>query len=298
MSAPLPAVYSTARPFPPYVSTAAHPLEIFDITFLHFHDSVELGLCAQGAGVCIVDGVEYPFAAGDVELIFPWQRHLSKSLRGQTSCWRWLTLDLSALMAAIGVTDLRPVEALIRTRMGRCGIFAAQRDPEVHAMIAAMFADASSAAQDADAVSRCAVRFYELLLLLARQSNALPRLDIRVNRKLHAVNAALGHIQRALADGTGVGVAELAADCRMSEPNFRRVFRAAVGLPPHAYIQRCRLYQAERLLLESECSVLQISEQCGFSDVSGFNRLFLQSRGMTPSAYRRTYASGAIQNQP
>lgn len=52
------------RPFPA-------PLEIFDFTFLHFHNCLEIGYCLSGSGICRVEDREYSFQKGDVEIIFP-----------------------------------------------------------------------------------------------------------------------------------------------------------------------------------------------------------------------------------
>ena len=44
--APAPeALLSAPRPGP-------HPLEVYDITYLHFHDNLELGVCVSGQGAC------------------------------------------------------------------------------------------------------------------------------------------------------------------------------------------------------------------------------------------------------
>ena len=44
-----------------------YPLEVYDITSLHFHDTLELGVCSEGQGVCRVEDREYPFCEGDVQ---------------------------------------------------------------------------------------------------------------------------------------------------------------------------------------------------------------------------------------
>lgn len=66
-------------------SAEAGPLEIFDITYLHFHSVLELGVCASGRGACVVEGENMPFAEGDVQIIFPFQRHLSRSEAANTA---------------------------------------------------------------------------------------------------------------------------------------------------------------------------------------------------------------------
>lgn len=286
----LPAIYTPAVLFPPQRLAAPCPLSVFDITYLHYHRELEFGICIEGSGVCCVDGVGYPFVPGNVQVIFPYQHHLSKSHGTQPSRWYWMNPDLHALMATIGVTDLRPLQTIIDHQMARCGIFSAVHDPEIVRLVS----DIVWACHTPDApLQKCALQIWELMLLLAEQSRDLEKLPLRRSRSLQSVDPALSRIRRAVDDGTSISVAALAADCRMSEPNFRRVFRTAVGLSPHAYLRRCMLHKAEQLLLLTEESVLAISACCGFEDVSGFNRMFRQASGLSPSAYRRRYRKSA-----
>ena len=52
-------------------SAEAGPLEVFDITYLHFHSVLELGVCASGRGTCVVEGENMPFAADHLSLPAP-----------------------------------------------------------------------------------------------------------------------------------------------------------------------------------------------------------------------------------
>ena len=108
--APAPeALLSAPRPGP-------HPLEVYDITYLHFHDNLELGVCVSGQGACQVEGVLYPFAAGDVQIIFPFQSHLSRSEGAQQSRWFWLNIDPMRLLAAWGAPGLARLGLPSRSR--------------------------------------------------------------------------------------------------------------------------------------------------------------------------------------
>ena len=51
-------------------SAEAGPLEVFDITYLHFHSVLELGVCFSGRGTCVVEGERMPFEQGDVQVVF------------------------------------------------------------------------------------------------------------------------------------------------------------------------------------------------------------------------------------
>ena len=54
----------------------------------------------------------------------------------------------------------------------------------------------------------------------------------------------------------------------------------------HAYLLRQRIDKAKRLLLTTQMSIQDISEQVGFSNVNIFIRSFKNAMGMTPTAFR------------
>lgn len=55
-------------------------------------------------------------------------------------------------------------------------------------------------------------------------------------------------------------------------------------------INRARLRQARRLLLDSPKNVDEIAREAGFSEAGYFRRVFGRAEGLTPSAFRRSYA--------
>ena len=83
-----------------------------------------------------------------------------------------------------------------------------------------------------------------------------------------------------------ITIAELAQQFGMSERNFSRRFKAAIGKTPVSYLQEIRLGMAQDLLQSSNLSVSEIAERVGYSDVSHFAQLFRRNLSMTPRQYR------------
>lgn len=73
---------------------------------------------------------------------------------------------------------------------------------------------------------------------------------------------------------------------------LERQFVRQLGRTPHDEIIRVRMEMARRLLLESDESLKEIAQRCGFSAVQNFTRAFHQVMGITPAAYRRAYLRG------
>lgn len=84
-----------------------------------------------------------------------------------------------------------------------------------------------------------------------------------------------------------VSNAELAALCGMSAAHFSREFRRAVGLPPHQYMMKLRLERACAALRSEQGRVLDIAQECGFTNASHFSRAFSAHYGMSPTVFRR-----------
>lgn len=64
-------------------------------------------------------------------------------------------------------------------------------------------------------------------------------------------------------------------------------FKKMTGLSPTAYIQRLRLTEAKQLLAQTDLPILHIAQQVGYEHHSSLTRLFRQSEGITPHAFRR-----------
>ena len=79
----------------------------------------------------------------------------------------------------------------------------------------------------------------------------------------------------------------LADESRLSPFHFLRTFEKITGLTPHRYILRARLRAAAAQLEGESRRVLDIALDCGFGDVSNFNRAFRAEFGVSPRAYRR-----------
>jgi AraC family transcriptional regulator len=81
-------------------------------------------------------------------------------------------------------------------------------------------------------------------------------------------------------------VRDLARGARLSPYYFLRTFRSVTGVTPHQYVRRGRLRQAATRLKTEHKKIVDIAFDCGFDDVSTFNRAFRAEFGVSPRAYR------------
>lgn len=73
----------------------------------------------------------------------------------------------------------------------------------------------------------------------------------------------------------------------LSEHGFSRFFRMHTGRTFPSFVNELRIGRACRLLIETDKSVAEISYECGFGNLSNFNRQFLLTKKLSPRIFRR-----------
>lgn len=63
-------------------------------------------------------------------------------------------------------------------------------------------------------------------------------------------------------------------------------FKKKTGKSPKVYISELRLKEAKHLLISTECSISEISEELRFENSSSFTRWFVNCEGISPQKYR------------
>ena len=79
----------------------------------------------------------------------------------------------------------------------------------------------------------------------------------------------------------------------LNESYLSRRFKDIIGIGLTKYITMVRIDNAARLLLESDLSVTDIAEQCGFSDSNYFASVFKKAKGIAPMHYKKQDGWGA-----
>ncbi|MBW3093605.1 helix-turn-helix transcriptional regulator [Bifidobacterium sp. 82T10] len=104
-------------------------------------------------------------------------------------------------------------------------------------------------------------------------------------RQPHIIEHVLSYIANHLSEP--LPIEELAGLAYMSEYHFIRVFKKETGYTPHAYIIDSRMHAAKYLLLNSDATLKQLCDECGFTDPSAFCAAFKRKTGMSPMEFRQ-----------
>lgn len=120
--------------------------------------------------------------------------------------------------------------------------------------------------------------------LISEEENPAAPEDQRIGEVLDYINR---HYSEKLSLG---GLAER---LYLSESYLSRLFKNTVGMTFREYISRIRLNNAVESLLYTEKSITQISQECGFENLSAFNKLFKKNFSCSPSEYKNRLRQNA-----
>lgn len=86
-----------------------------------------------------------------------------------------------------------------------------------------------------------------------------------------------------------ITLSEAARVAQMNVNAFSRFFSLRTRKTFSEFIQELRMQKAARLLMESDMPITQICFECGYNNISNFNRRFLSFYNMNPMKYKKTF---------
>ena len=249
---------------------------------VHWQDSMELVYIKRGSGLVQTGAQVCAAQSGDIFVLTPGTLHAIRQAESRTMEYENIIFDVELLG---GAEDLCAEKYLLPLQSGRLAL------PEHITPDEVWYPQAADCLKEAEEANRCKQFGYELcikgallrfLALLIAQSKALPPAEKASTQRLRAV---LQWISAHYSEP--VCVADAAALCQCSPNHFMRWFRQMTGQTFIIFLREYHLNAAAEALRTTEDTILSISEQCGFENLSYFNREFKAHFGMTPREYRK-----------
>jgi len=79
----------------------------------------------------------------------------------------------------------------------------------------------------------------------------------------------------------------MADHCGVQRTQLNKIFQKLTGSSPMEYLFRIRIERAKTFLRETDIPITEIAFECGHSSSQYFSKLFKDTIGLTPSAYRK-----------
>ncbi len=259
--------------------------ETEELTYMHFHNSIELGYCHAGKGCLFVDGVKMPFSAGDVVMVKPYVTHYVKPVYEngvkQPMFCEWLYFDMKILQTAFRSSVFYSMLSSL-TEQKASYMVISPSDPMVSTHIRMVLDELR--AKRPNYQSYILGIIFNLCIDLSRVTTAFSG-EQPTSSIIVTVFPAVEYIHAHFAEE--INLQSLADLCYMSPTHFRRVFKAVMHTSPLEYIHHERIHTACRLLYSTDLSILDICYQIGYNTVSCFNRQFFKVMGIQPLKWRQ-----------
>lgn len=132
--------------------------------------------------------------------------------------------------------------------------------------------------------------------------------DLSVSRNMHTLsdatfnNAEISYNSRRIDNAfeymnrnfhKSISLTEVSKLVNMTDVSFSRFFKTRTGITFMDSLLELRLGNASRLLIDTTQSVAEVAYNCGFNNISNFNRLFKKKKGCTPKEFRESYSYGS-----
>ena len=256
-----------------------------DVDYLHFHNYLEIGYCYDGVGELILGEQDYRYAGNEFTVIPKNYPHTTNSDPGTISKWEYLFIDVDGILSDLyqGMGNTKRMNYMIEKVNSKAIFQKAKIRPKLAGIIRKLIE-----------IMRNTEEFYmeeakgvmvELLVNIARENKSDRRPAEPGSRITIPIVRAMDYITLHYMEP--IRIDELSAWCHISETHFRRLFSEYMNMSPLEYINLVRVQTACNYLKNTDESIIDIANKCGFTTPSTFNRNFRQVTGVSPSEWRR-----------
>ncbi|UYV36801.1 helix-turn-helix transcriptional regulator [Rhodobacteraceae bacterium D3-12] len=214
-------------------------------------------------------------------------REVFSDLEGKTLRWLdGLVATILVLAGVVIVDEIRQLMELASLRDGvwsllydvvlpmAFGVFALRATPPLPEWSQRVLADASEAdgAEPGKAVSRYARS--------GLQTEDIDRFAARLERRM---------VEGQLWRDHGLNLRGLASEIAIAPIHLSEVLNTKLGMSFYDYVNQCRIREACELLIQTDETIIEISETVGFNSKSTFNASFKKVTDRTPSQWRAAH---------
>lgn len=253
--------------------------------YVHCHPETEIFYVRKGRLQFYVEGKEYTLCSGDGIFIPASLVHNAQKREGESCEYTATVFSESWLLGYTEAGSNRYTKAL-KTNRGECTYVISGKEPENEELLRII--------SGFDRYMKLPVEQYELRFigelficfqeLYQRHFSKIGIQDETAESRL-GIQQSLDYIQEHYAKN--LTLEELAEKSGYSISHFGHRFKEFTGEAPFEYVNRIRVIKASEALLFSSRHITQIAGECGFNNISYFNRVFKKIIGFSPREYRK-----------
>lgn len=119
-------------------------------------------------------------------------------------------------------------------------------------------------------------------------TTSIEALETKNMRFSPCIARAVAHIEKNYAQD--ISLKTMAYDLNINAAYLGQLFKTETGQLFSAFLNKTRIENAKKMLLKTGLTLSEISQQCGYTNISYFYNIFKKYTGQTPSQYRKVKA--------
>ena len=248
---------------------------------LHTHQRYAIGVIEEGALGYYYRGENLIASRGNINLCLPDEVHNGHSVTDAGWSYRMFYLDPQLLQQAATEVAGRPANLPFFPTGVIQDIELARDIRHLHIKLEQ---------QDTPLLEQESLMIWTLGKMVLRHADDPPAW-IDVGKEHESVAQIKDYIESHFAED--ISIDDLTQITHLSRFHLIRVFREAVGIPPHAYLRQVRVQRAKSLFFTGK-SIAEIAAATGFTDQSHLTRWFKRLWGFTPGQYSNSVQDNLI----
>ena len=246
------------------------------------HEDIEIKCFYEGSATLLIGNETIRVKAGDVVVINPYEFHATIAYSEDKGKYHMLMIPLDYFSEG----DTPESELMLMLRTGRTLL---KRYYENDRRIFDVLMQIADEYRHGDNAYERAVRglLIQLFALIVRRGTAVsddPEAAKKVLVHYRLIEPSLRHIRDNYAVRTSID--ELALMCGLSKHYFCHIFKEVIGESAMTYLNGYRVKVADTLLANTEKSISDIAEECGFESTNYFCRRYKIFYGISPGKRR------------
>ena len=272
----------TSEDFPYNIYLCSIPLDFIQVP-THWHKEMELIVIKKGEGSVSVNLTPYKVSAGDIVVVLPGQLHSIS--RYEDACMEYENILFMPDMLKSRTTDSCNLDCLNPLLNGYVNF-----PKRIHSglkyyhVIQACIEQMDDLSRDKPAGYQMGIKGCLMMLLFHLYTNNNRVTQLKQQKSLEKLKLVLEYIHNNYQNP--ITIEEIAGIACYSPSHFMKFFKETMGCGFIQYLNDYRLTLAAKLLTTTDDSILDISVQTGFENLSYFNRLFKRKYNRTPTTYR------------
>ena len=254
----------------------------------HFHEEFELTYIGDSYGKLYIGNSITDFRKGDLFLFAPRLIHCFKNPKGYE-----LVKKSANAICIWFMPDFLGDDFLNRTQSKMLNTLFQKSEHGLHfSRPSAEIIDLLKSLRFAKNLNGV-IRLLLVLDKLSVQKNITILSDVRLNKYYYKhsndnkIEKVMDYVQGNFRKKITAG--EVACLIKMSEAGFSRFFKSRTEVNFTAYVNDIRLSEAQKLLIETTKSIQDICRDCGYDNLSYFNRQFKLHNNMSPKVFREYF---------